>query len=295
MNPPFVEQVADGCGAGQLAPVSGPVLGGLLIDTWGWRGAFLVNIPIVLIVLILTWRWFPADEQRGDQPLDAVDLFLLPISAPGLGGRAGLRVPGLFGDRSFRGAIMMMSVLGVTTWGPMLLLPLHFQQLRGLSALDAGFALAPQSVGLGPAFLVVGRYPDRVAPRPVAAAGLAVATVATVPFLFATAHSDLWVLGLALFVRGLGLGVASLPVSVALHATLRPSAIAGATSASTVVQRVGAADGTAPTAVVLQARGFTSAFTWMPGCTGAACAASALLAGRVSRMRRAAVRFLYHV
>ncbi|WP_242419653.1 MFS transporter, partial [Frankia sp. CpI1-P] len=73
MNPPFVEQVADGCGAGQLAPVSGPVLGGLLIDTWGWRGAFLVNIPIVLIVLILTWRWFPADEQRSDQPLDAVD------------------------------------------------------------------------------------------------------------------------------------------------------------------------------------------------------------------------------
>ncbi|EIV92635.1 MDR family MFS transporter [Frankia sp. QA3] len=304
--------------AGQLAPVSGPVLGGLLIDTWGWRWVFLVNIPIVLISLTMTWRWFPRDEHRSGQPLDVVGLLLLPAAVVALiyalssleaalsgrpagsvaalvvgaalltafvvrsrrRGAASLIDPGLFRDRSLRGATMMMFVLGVTTWGPMLLFPLYFQQLRGLSALDAGFALAPQSIGLGLAFLVVGRYTDRVAPRPVAAAGLTVATAATVPFVFATDHSDLRMLGLALFVRGLGLGVASLPVSVALYTTLRPTAVPGATSASTVVQRVGAACGTALTAVILQASGFASALTWMLVFTAAALAASALLPGR---------------
>ncbi|MEV4187219.1 DHA2 family efflux MFS transporter permease subunit [Streptosporangium canum] len=274
---------------GQLAPISGPILGGLLIDGWGWRWIFFVNVPIVLVSMVMTWRWFPREEERADRRLDLGGLVLLPAGLVALlyalteGGAPVIAVAGaallavfvvrslrragaglldlrLFADRSFRGGTVMMFVIGVTTWGPMFLLPLYFQQSRGLSAFDAGLALVPQSVGLGLAALLVGRYADRVPPRPLAVAGLVVAVVGTIPFLLT---ADRTLLGAALFVRGVGFGVAGLPISVALYRTLSPAAIPGATSASNVVQRVGAATGTALMAAILQASGFGDALTWM--------------------------------
>ncbi|MEU7988022.1 DHA2 family efflux MFS transporter permease subunit [Streptosporangium canum] len=274
---------------GQLAPISGPILGGLLIDGWGWRWIFFVNVPIVVVSMVMTWRWFPREEERADRRLDLGGLVLLPAGLVALlyalteGGAPVIAVAGvallavfvvrslrragaslldlrLFADRSFRGGTVMMFVIGVTTWGPMFLLPLYFQQSRGLSAFDAGLALVPQSVGLGLASLLVGRYADRMPARPLAVAGLAVAVVGTIPFLLTV---DPTLLGAALFVRGIGFGVAGLPISVALYRTLSPAAIPGATSASNVVQRVGAATGTALMAAILQAGGFGDALTWM--------------------------------
>ena len=61
-------------------------------------------------------------------------------------------------------------------------------------------------------------------------------------------------LGTALLVRGIGFGVASLPIAVAIYRTLPKSAMAHASSASNiVVQRIGAATGTALMAAVVQA------------------------------------------
>lgn len=186
---------------GQLAPISGPLLGGLLIDGW----VFFVNVPIVAVSLVMTWRWFPrGEERRRDQPVDLVGFAVLPagvvslvyalsalgstseavsqsgtITAAVAGtvllavfvvraarrGEAGLIDLRLFGDHSFRGGAVMMFLLGVTTWGPMFLLPLYYQQVRGLSAFDTGIVPAPQSIGLAAAFLVVGRYADRAPSR----------------------------------------------------------------------------------------------------------------------------------
>jgi EmrB/QacA subfamily drug resistance transporter len=290
---------------GQLAPVTGPVLGGLLVDGWGWRWAFLATVPPGLVALALTHRWFPRDGERSTQPLDVAGLVLLPGGVVALlyalssgtmagavagtallaafvlralrrGGR-GLVDLRLFADRSFRGGTTMMFVLGVTTWGPMFLLPLYFQQRGGLSALDAGLALAPQGVGMGLAFLLVGRFADRLPPRPLAMAGMAVGTVGTLPFVLT---DDPVLLGMALLVRGVGFGVASLPVAVAVYRTLPQSATAHASSASNVVQRIGAAGGTALMAAVVAAAGFGPALVVMTALTAVALAATVMLPGR---------------
>lgn len=44
-----------------LAPVVGPIIGGLLIDRLSWQSIFFVNVPIGLLVLFLAWRVLPAD------------------------------------------------------------------------------------------------------------------------------------------------------------------------------------------------------------------------------------------
>lgn len=40
----------------------GPTLGGLLIEGFGWRAIFFVNVPLTLLALLLAWRWLPADR-----------------------------------------------------------------------------------------------------------------------------------------------------------------------------------------------------------------------------------------
>ncbi|WP_431902592.1 MDR family MFS transporter [Nonomuraea sp. bgisy101] len=304
---------------GQLAPISGPLLGGLLIDGWGWRWIFFVNVPIVLVSLLMTVRWFPRDRQRSDEALDLVGLALLPTAVVALlyalstvdtGPDAAVRVETLaggiaavllltafvvrsvrrggvglidlrlFADASFRAGVVMMFVLGVTTWGPMFLLPLYYQQVRGLSAFDAGLVLAPQSVGVGLAYLLVGQRADRLPPRPLALAGMAVATAGTIPFAFATAGTDTLLLGAALLVRGIGFGVAGLTIAVAIYRTLTPAAVPGAASAGNVIQRIGAGTGTALMALILQAGGYTPALTWMLILTAVGLAATVLLPGR---------------
>jgi EmrB/QacA subfamily drug resistance transporter len=286
---------------GQLAPVTGPVLGGLLVDGWGWRWAFLATAPPVLAALAMTGRWFPRDAERSSRPLDVAGLVLLPGGLVALlyalsGGGVALAVLGaamittfgvralrrsdslvdlrLFADPSFRAGTVMMFVLGVTTWGPMFLLPLYLQQRGGLSSLDAGLVLAPQGVGMGLAFLLVGRVADRLPPRPLAAAGTAVGAAATLPFLFT---SDPAVLGTTLFARGAGFGVASLPVAVAIYRTLPEAAMAHASSASNVVQRIGAAAGTALMATVVAAAGFEPALLLMVVLTAVALASTIVL------------------
>jgi EmrB/QacA subfamily drug resistance transporter len=294
---------------GQLAPISGPLLGGLLIQSGSWRWIFYVNVPLILLSLLMTWRWFPRDNRSSGQPLDLPGLLLLPTAVVALlyalsdldaivlapialllltlfvvralrRGSSSLIDLRMFGDRSFRGGTVMMFVLGVTTWGPMLLLPLYYQQLHGLSAFEAGLVLAPQSAGLGMAAMMMGRYNDRIPARTAAAAGMAVAAIGTVPFAFATADTDTVLLGGALLVRGIGFGIASLPIAVAVYRTLSPSAMPGATSASTVVQRIGAATGTAVTAFILQHGGYPTALLWMLLFTLLGLAGTVLLTGR---------------
>ncbi|MET0134412.1 MAG: DHA2 family efflux MFS transporter permease subunit [Kibdelosporangium sp.] len=291
---------------GQLAPITGPVLGGLLIDTLGWQWIFFLNVPLVLISLAMTLRWFPADGERADQPLDSVGLVLLPTAVvallyslegdhPGalpalvtglvlltvfvartLRRGTGLIDLTLFANRSFRGGAVMMFVLGVTTWGPMFLLPLYYQQAQGLSAGDTGLLLALQSIGLASALPFTGRLVDRLAPRPLAATGLAIAVAGTVPFALG---ADEVLLGAALVVRGVGFGLGSLPIMVTIYRSVPSPSIPDATSAANVIQRIGAATGTALMALILQSGGFAPALVWMLVFTGIALTATVLLPG----------------
>ncbi len=265
-----------------LAPVAGPVLGGLIVRNLDWRWMFYVNVPIGVATFLLAARVLPATPRAGGRtPLDVTGLALL---APGLAalmfgcaqrswgvllagvalaaaytgyalrkrGRAPLIDLRMFARRGFAAATASSFVLGGSLYSAMLLLPLYFQQVCGADAMSAGLRLAPQAVGTAAVSLLAGRLGDRHGPRPMMLAGLALALLGTLPFAFLGHGPANWLLTAALLVRGAGLGLAMVPGMSAVYAAVPPEQAPRAAGTVNVVNRLGGALGTAVLTVLLQ-------------------------------------------
>lgn len=273
-----------------LAPILGPVIGGLIVHTAEWRWLFYVNVPVGLVTLVLAARIVPRDDGErvsGLRP-DGFGLSLLP---PGLallvyalaqvdgGGLApldsALLVAGvvllagyvvhalrtrntplvdlrLFAGRGFTLAAVNTFLLGAALYSSMLLLPLYFVQVRGLSVLEAALMLAPQALGTAVVTPYAGRITDTYGPRTVAVAGILLTVAGTVSFALTGTGPGTAVLVVALFVRGVGLGAITPPNVAATYTSVQRSQIPAATSARTVLNRVGGSLGTAVLAAILQ-------------------------------------------
>jgi EmrB/QacA subfamily drug resistance transporter len=55
----------------------GPVVGGLFVSYWSWRGIFLVNVPIGMLLIALTARFIPASATRPASRIDIAGILLL--------------------------------------------------------------------------------------------------------------------------------------------------------------------------------------------------------------------------
>ena len=60
-----------------IGGIIGPVLGGVFVTYWTWRGIFLVNVPAGLLLLVLGALFIPASVRRADQTLDIRGVLLL--------------------------------------------------------------------------------------------------------------------------------------------------------------------------------------------------------------------------
>lgn len=293
----------------QLAPILGPVLGGLVVGGLDWRWAFLLNVPVCALALALSARLVPAGSPAARTPLDVRGLLLLSTGLAAL--VYGLTASGavavtalvagaamlagytwhalrtrstpvldlrLFRDRSFTACSVLVFVFGGSLFGATFLLPLLFQNVLGTDPLTAGLLMAPQGVGALVGTVVVGRLLDRGVPaRALVLTGIALTVLGTLPFLVAGPGTPVPLLVAALVVRGLGLITALLPSTTATYATLPRSAYAAATTGTRIAQQVGGSLGTAVLAAVLAGGGFGVAFGVTVGFTALAAVGGLLL------------------
>ncbi|MGW7128904.1 MFS transporter [Streptomyces bobili] len=230
-----------------ISMAAGPLIGGLLVESVGWRSIFWVNLPVGLAALLLTLRYVPesrAPKARRPDPVGqllVIALFgsltyaiieapeaglgtSLPFAAVALAALLGLlryeprRDEPLIDLRFFRSAPFSgATVIAVSAFaalgGFLFLSTLYLQNVRGLDALHAGLWMLPMAL---PTFLcapLAGRLVGSRGPRvPLFIAGLAMTAsgVLFAAFDAETSDSTLF-LGYVLF--GIGFGFVNAPIT----------------------------------------------------------------------------------
>jgi EmrB/QacA subfamily drug resistance transporter len=273
-----------------VAPIFGPVAGGVIVTTLGWRWVFYVNPPICLMAMWLAWRLLPPDAASRDaRPLDITGLALLSPAlalvfyglsgATGHSGFAAMRawIPlaggvaltaafvihalrrqsnplinlRLLRVRSFAAATAVQFLAGLSVYGPLLLIALFYQEVQGKSAVAVGLLLAPQGIGSLIPRSVAGRLTDRIGPRPIVIVGLLLTTVGTLAFAWAGPGTSEWLLAASLFVRGAGLAPVTIAVMAGAFRDIPSEDVPDASSTTRIVQQVGGSFGSAVLALIL--------------------------------------------
>jgi DHA2 family methylenomycin A resistance protein-like MFS transporter len=185
-----------------LSLSGGPLVGGLLIASLGWRAIFFINVPVAAAGVYLTVRWADETSQARDRGLDlagqaaAVIALIALVAATIEGGRSGFGAPGvlagfavaalagaafvaiearvrnpmlplgLFRSRTFGLATVIGLLINICFYGLIFVFSLLFQREQHLSPLTTGLALAPTMLGITAANLGAGRIADGLGRRP---------------------------------------------------------------------------------------------------------------------------------
>jgi EmrB/QacA subfamily drug resistance transporter len=253
----------------------GPIVGGTVVSSIGWRAIFLINLPVGLAAIALTLRYVPESRaprpRRFDPAGQALVIVLLStltfgiIEAPSRGwtsplilaafAAAGAALTGLLVheprreepliDLRFFRSIPFSSAIGTSVaaffafGGFLFLNTLYLQQARGLSPLEAGLATVPLALMTVVASPLSGRIVGRSGPRlPLAIAGVCLVTGSAM-LIGIDSATPLWWLLTAYVVFGLGLGFVNAPITNAAVSGM-PRAQAGvAAGLATTSRQVG--------------------------------------------------------
>ena len=186
---------------------SGPVVGGILVASVGWRAIFLANVPVGLAaawLLMLHADETPRRRRPLDLPGQVLAMFSLAaltagfINAGAHGWAAGLTLalvisgglasaafvllertvrrplidPAIFRNTTFTTAVAIGFLFNFCLYGSIFCLAVGLERLRGLDALETGFALLPMTVAAAAMALLAGRLVPRLGEWPVLVAGL---------------------------------------------------------------------------------------------------------------------------
>lgn len=232
-----------------ISMAAGPLIGGLLVETVGWRAIFLINLPVGVTAYVLTWRYVPESRAAKPRRPDPVGQLLVMatlgaltyaiIEAPAAGWTSPLivscvgvtlcaltalilyeprRPEPLIDLRFFRSAPFSgATVIAVCAFGALggflFMNTLYLQNVRDLSALEAGLYILPMAALAFVCAPLSGRLVGSRGPRvPLLLAGTATATSGLLFAVFeAERHTALLLIGYMLF--GAGFGMVNAPIT----------------------------------------------------------------------------------
>jgi len=232
-----------------LSLALGPVIGGVLVDTVGWRSIFWVNIPVGAAVIVLTQLFVPESKaervrrvdpigqvlvvvalasltyaiiegpERGWSSAEIIGFFVLAVAAAvGLVMYEKRRYEPLIDLRFFRSApfsgATAIAVCAFATMGALLFLSvLYLQDVRGLDALHAGLYLLPAAAMTLIFAPVSGRIVAVRGPRiPLLIAGVGL-TAGAIMLTFLGLHTATWYILLSFLVFGIGNAMVNPPIT----------------------------------------------------------------------------------
>lgn len=262
-----------------IAPITGPMMGGMLTDTFNWRWVFYINVPIgipTLAVLIWLLPSRPVVQRKLDTAgfialaiaLGALQLMLdrgqhkdwfssreiiieLIVALSALWiyivhtktTEKPLFPAALMKNRNFTAALGSMFVLGVANISIVSILPTMFQSVFGYTAFDTGTLLMPRALGVFITMSIGARLISRIDVRYLVITGYLIAGGAMWFMSFWSLNMDKWTIVSAGFVQGLGLGCTFMPMNIVSFSTLDPKYRPDAASIINLVRNIGGSFG----------------------------------------------------
>ncbi|MFD9074931.1 MFS transporter [Streptomyces lasiicapitis] len=258
----------------------GPVVGGFLLEHFWWGSVFLINLPVMAVLVVVGVKMIPESKNPAPGPWDLISVALSligmiavvyavkEVAAHGLSwGVAASAVIGvaaltwfvrrqftlpaplldmrLFRNRGFSAAVLadLLTILGLS--GLVFFLSQFLQLVQGRQPFEAGLAELPAAVGAVAAGLIAGTVARRYSVRAVVAGGLAAVGLALAALTVLSQSTGYPLLGAALLVVGVGAGF-SFTVTADVILSSVPKEQAGSASAvSETAYELGAALGIA--------------------------------------------------
>ncbi len=274
--------------AGSAAAAAGPTLGGVLVDSLGWRALFLINVPLGAALVWLAVR-LPAAKRKRERSPDlsgtasltaAVGLLVVATTEGQAWGWAGARtiacllgcvggvaialrrssrshVPaidtGLWRSRTYAAANVVSMLFGSALFVWLLAGVLFLTEVWHYSELAAGLAMTPGALAAAGAGITAGRLEREPTPRVLTVGGtLMIAATGLAFAIWLPTSPDFVAVWLpAGLIAGAGMGAVSVGVSTAAALSVAPQSFAAATGLNVAARQVGGAIGIAILAVLL--------------------------------------------
>ena len=257
----------------------GPVLGGWLLEQFWWGAVFLINIPIVLLMLVAGAFLVPESRDPAPAKVDIPGAILSAaalssliyaiIEAPAAGWldpvvlaafAIALVLGGvfivyehstdhpmldvrIFKNADFSSGAGANALAFLAMVGTTFILTQYLQFVREYTPFEAGLRVIPMPIGFMVAGVLSSRLVARLGARWTIAGGLTIVSATLVTLSFLDIQTQYWIIGLALAALGLGMGSTMAPATETVMSSV-PNSKAGVGSAvNTVSRQVGAALG----------------------------------------------------
>jgi DHA2 family multidrug resistance protein len=266
-----------------VAPVLGPTLGGWLTDTYSWRYAFYINIPIGILALYMINKYVfdpsyvrNAKVSRFDnlgfgslivwvgclqivldkgQEVDwfgavwirwAVFAMVVAFAVfiwQSIWGKQPLVDLRILKDRNYAVGCALIFMFGIGIYSTVTVLPLFYQELLGYTAFTAGVVVAPRGMGAIIGMPVIGYLSNKVDPRYLLTFGFGVFGLTTLYFGSVTLGISPTTLFLPILITGFGLSFVFVPINTAAYGTLKNEQIGNASGLFNLMRNVGGSIG----------------------------------------------------
>lgn len=283
-----------------IGVVSGPVLGGVIIESLSWHWIFFVNVPIGILGVVLSIRHVPASHPRGGQQFDLLGATLLCITLLTLllglttGQRQGFTSPTaltlfliafisfvaflwveyhhpqpiieprLFRNRIFR-VNLFTGFLVFVGLGSGVLIPFYLENVLGYSVQQVGFLLAVVPIALGITAPISGTLSDRFGSRPISVAGLALTMIGYLALSTLTTSTTAAGFMLRYLPIGIGVGLFQSPNNSAIMGSAPRERLGIVSSLLAVTRSLGQTVGIAVLGALWAAFVYRSAGGFVPG------------------------------
>jgi DHA2 family multidrug resistance protein len=266
-----------------VAPILGPTLGGWLTDTYSWRYAFYINIPVGMLAVFMISRFVkdpPYIKNAKVGKFDNLGFGLLAVwtgclqivldkgQEDGWFGAVWLRWAVFFfilaltwfvirswrnrnslvnlrtlKDRNFAVGCLLIFAFGVSIYSTITLLPLFYQELLGYTAFAAGLVVAPRGVGAIVAMPLIGWLTNKVDARYLLSFGFIVFGFMSLTFGNVNLGVSPWTLLWPILITGFALSFVFVPITTQCYATLRNEEIGNASGIFNLVRNIGGSIG----------------------------------------------------